>query len=196
LPDNQPCDLVSQRQQKETPMSLCSVCQRRDSAAITTALRHGEPVRALARRYKIPKTTMLRHARHVPQLTEKESPPMERPTAESPELVDDVEMALGQLASQLVEVRSQLARTQAQLAGINREFATWRTEQEAQRAQCTADHMLAEQLRACIQVLQTDDGAWRVLESILRGDGHNGRGPLLQQLRRLVGRKVLTLLDH
>jgi hypothetical protein len=116
-------------------MSLCSVCQRRDSAAITTALRHGEPVRALARRYKIPKTTMLRHARHVPQLTEKESPPMERPTAESPELVDDVEMALGQLASQLVEVRSQLARTQAQLAGINREFATWRTEQAAQRVQ-------------------------------------------------------------
>jgi hypothetical protein len=174
----------------------CSICQRSDIWAINAALARGEAVRGLARRYKIAKTTLVRHASHVPQRTEKEGPSMNRPTAESPELVDDVELALGQLASQLAEAHTQLARTQAQLAGINREFATWRAEQDTQRAQCAADHALAEQLRACLQILQTDDTAWRVLESILRGDGHNGRGPLLQQLRRLVGRKVLTLVDH
>jgi septal ring factor EnvC (AmiA/AmiB activator) len=173
----------------------CRICQRADIQTINQSLARGEAVRALARRYAVPKTSLRRHARHAAQHT-KERSLMERRIAEGPELVDDIEVAVAQLASELAEVRGQLARTQAQLAGINREFATWRTEQEAQRAQCTADHMLAEQLRACIQVLQTDDGAWRVLESILRGDGHNGRGPLLQQLRRLVGRKVLTLLDH
>jgi hypothetical protein len=103
---------------------------------------------------------------------------------------------VAQLGRELAEVHTQLARTQAQLAGINREFAAWRAEQAAQRAQCDADHALAEQVRACLQVLQSDDVSWRSLESILRCDGLNGRGPFLQQLRRLVGRRVLTLNDN
>jgi transposase-like protein len=174
----------------------CSICQRADIQTINEALTHGEPVRGLAKRYGLAKTSLLRHARHAQRSPYKESPPMERPTAESPELVDDVEMAVAQLATQLAEVRTQLARTQAQLSGVSREFAGWRSEQDALRAQCADDHALAEQLRACLGVLQTDDASWRLVESLLRGDGHNGRGPLLQSLRRLVGRRVLTLNDH
>jgi chromosome segregation ATPase len=106
-----------------------------------------------------------------------------------------VETAVAQLASQLAEVHTQLARTQSQLAGISREFANWRDEQSAQRAQCADDHELVAQLRACLQILQNDDAAWRTVELLLRADGDNGKGPFLQQLRRLIGRRVLTYLD-
>jgi chromosome segregation ATPase len=108
---------------------------------------------------------------------------------------DDVETAVAQLASQLAEVHTQLARTQSQLAGISREFAAWRGEQETQRAQCADDHALVEQLRACLQVLQSDDIAWRIVETLLRTDGLAGKGPFLQAFRRLCGRRVLTYLD-
>jgi hypothetical protein len=172
----------------------CRICQRADVHTINAALVHGEPLRALARRYAIPKTSLVRHARHVAQRTEKETTMTTTTAART--LEPDVALDVAQLHAQLGEVRSQLARTQAQLSGINREFTAWRAEQTAQCARCDADHALLAQLQACLQVLQTDDTAWRVLESILRGDGHNGRGPLLQALRRLVGRKVLTLVDH
>jgi hypothetical protein len=173
----------------------CSICQRTDSRVINEALAHGEPVRGLAKRYEIPKTTMARHASHAQRPPSTESPPMERLTAESPELVDDVETSVAQLGLELIELHTQLARTQAQLSGVSREFAAWRAEQETQRTQCADDHELVEQLRACLQVLQTDDAGWRVVELLLRPDGHNSRGPFLQQLRRLIGRPVLTLKD-
>jgi hypothetical protein len=171
----------------------CSICQRPDVQTLNEALAHGEAVRGVARRYKIAKTTLVRHARHVQHAPQKETPAMEPMTVEP---VDTFEAEAATLRAELAELHTQLARTQAQLAGINREFAAWRDEQSAQRTQCAADHALAEQLRACLQVLQTDDTAWHVVELLLRADGHNGKGPLLQALRRLIGRRVLTGNDY
>jgi transposase-like protein len=158
---------------------------------INAALAQAEALRALARRHGVARTTLLRHRAHAQRPHHQENPPMTgdtMPQSVTTVTSDDVELALGQLASQLAEAQTQLARTQAQLAGINREFAAWRTEQDAQRAQCAADHALAEQLRDCLAVLLHDDASWRLVESLLRGDGRNGKGPLLQALRRLVGR--------
>ena len=42
-----------------------SICQRADSRVINEALAHGEPARALARRYGLPKSTLARHVAHV-----------------------------------------------------------------------------------------------------------------------------------
>jgi transposase-like protein len=160
----------------------CSICQRWDSRAINEALTRGEPVRALARRYGIPKTTLMRHASHAQRPPSTESPPMERPMVERPvELGDAFE-------AEHAALRAELARTQAQLARIHREFAAWRTAQDAQRAHYAADQALVAQLRACLGILHDDAPSWQLVHSLLRGDGRNGKGPLLQALRRLVGR--------
>jgi transposase-like protein len=164
-----------------TPMTTgCSICQRADIQTINEALTHGEPVRALARRYGIPKTTLLRHKAQC--FTTGGGPLPQRATS------TELETHVAQLTTELAEVQTQLAQTQGQLAGVSRELTAWRTAQAAQQAHDAAGQVLVAQLRAWLRILHDDAPSWQLVHSLLRGDGRNGKGPLLQALRRLVGR--------
>jgi transposase-like protein len=161
----------------------CSICQRADIQPMNEALARGEAVRALARRYGIPKTTLLRHKAQC--FTTGGGPLPQRATS------TELETPVAQLTTKLAEVKTQLAHVQAQLAGVSRELTAWRTEQAAQQAHDAADQILVEQLRAWLRILHDDTPSWQLVHSLLRGDGRNGKGPLLQALRRLVGRPEL-----
>jgi hypothetical protein len=170
--------------------SPCSVCQRSDSAVINAALSHGEAIRALSRRFAIPKTSMLRHARHVQPLHPEESPRMEtrRVTERPEEPVAAVLARMDQLVAMLGALQATVAKLDARVAMQARAIQAVEAQGQALALTVRSHEVVVMTLGEFVDLLGTNDDAWRTMDSLLQMGSTSTRGTLHTAVAEKVGR--------
>jgi transposase-like protein len=186
------CAIVATERKKKMPLP-CSVCRRPDRTAINKAIRHGEAMRAVARRYGVSKSTMTRHAAHVQRSEEgelRETASQERVTVAAPteEQLAAVLARVGQLELDNTTLRVELGKQAARSASQERRFGEIEAWVHGLAGQVGRHGQVVTTVQDLLELLRENDDCWQTMSSMLSTSSLATRGVLHQWVASQVGR--------